>query len=89
MAVDACGLVGNGARLGMDGLGVSPDLLGPLKLTASVVGVTLNRVLKNTPQAHAKYQKKSAAEQALEAAAMGLSLYKFQMLLEELSRVYA
>lgn len=89
MAVDACGIVGNAAKLGMDGLGISPDYLGPLRLTASVVGVPMNLVLKITPQAHAKYQKMSAAEQAIEAAAMGLSLYKFQMLLEELARVYS
>lgn len=88
MAVDACGVVGNAAKLGMDGLGCSPEFLGPLKTVSSCVGLPLGLVMRITPEAQKKLSKMSPAEQALEAAAMGISLYKLQQLLEELANVY-
>lgn len=88
MAVDGCGIVGNAAKIGMEGFGLSPDILGSMKLASGIVGVPLGLVMKITPQAHKKYQRMSVVEQALEAAAMGISLTKFQMLIEELSRLY-
>jgi hypothetical protein len=88
MAIDGCGLVGNAAKLGIDGMGLSPDILGPLRLVSKTVGVPMSLVMKFTPQAHKKYQEMSAVEQALEAASMGISLYKFQELMAELSELY-
>lgn len=88
MAVDTFGFVGNAAKVGMDGFGIAPDVLGPMRLASRSVGVPLGLVMKITPQAHKKYQKMSAAEQALEAASMGISLYKFQELLAELDLFY-
>jgi hypothetical protein len=88
VAFDALGVVGNAAKIGMDGLGIAPNFLGTLKLAAATVSVPYNLAKKITPEAYARYQKMSMAEQAIAAAELGLSTYKFQMLLEELARLF-
>lgn len=88
MVADACGIAGNTVSLAANGMGFQSEYLGHLKLISRTVGVPLNFVMKITPEAYRKYQKMSPAEQAIEAAALGLSTYKFHELLVELGELY-
>ena len=92
MAADGFGIVGKAlgkvSNRRMDNFGIFPDLLESMKLVSSKIGVPLGLVMKITPQANAKYQQMSEAEQASEAAALGISLLKFHKLIKELPTLY-
>lgn len=88
MVTDACGIAGNAVSLATNGMGFQSAYLGNLKLISRTVGVPLSFVMKITPEAYRKYQKMSPAEQAIEAAALGLSTYKLDELLLELGELY-
>lgn len=88
MFADALGIVRNSAKIGMDGFGYLPGVFGPIRLTTNIIGIPLKLFLKTSHQNRLRLEKMSRPEQTFEAASLGVYVWKFQLLLEELSKKF-
>lgn len=89
MAVDTCNFIGTSATVGMNGFDFSANILEPLKLASAAIGVPINVCLKVTSDIHAETKNLPTEDKAIKAAELGLSLFKFEQLLQELDAVYS
>ena len=79
IAVDGFGILGSSAKIGMNGLGLSRGVMRSIKLGSGIIGVPLGGVMKFTPEEIANYQRMTPQEKAMEAADLGISIYKFEI----------
>jgi hypothetical protein len=87
MFADALGVLRNSAKLGMDGFGFFPEVLGPIRLITNIVGIPLKLFLKTSRQNQKRFEKMPRSEQTFEAFSMGVYVWKLQLLLEELLKI--